>query len=584
MSTPRRLGVSYSRFSDPHQAAGDSSARQERDYRRFCERHNLTPGKEVFADRGRSGYKDHHRTKGRLGVLIQAAKDRAFDPGTVIVIEAWDRLGRLRPDRQTDLVAELLRTGVSIGICRLDDIFCEEDFGSHKWTTLAVFIQLAYQESKQKADRLASSWAARRERARQTLQLTGHKPPGWIVFVDGKPKLIPERVAVIQRILQLAANGYGHARIIQTLHRERVPAFGERLVRPHRTRSDFAGVWTKSYVTKLLRDRRLVGEYQPTKGGKPDGDPIPGYYPAAASETEFTLARAGQAGRRSTRLDALGRQIAPRDPRHVNVFRDILAHARDGEPMRLSIVGNHGGNGTPGLKKTFRLINAKAVEGRADRAYTFPYFVFEEHVLGFLREIDPRTILPNTDAEASTADTLRRKLQKAREEIGQLRRELGRGFSKTLVELLREAEAREETVANDLQDELTRTAKPLARTWEGIPTLIDYIREHGDEGRLKLRPELRRVVESAHVLIVPFKAWRAAAVQFVFAGGAVRHWLILYRPAVNRRPTVAESRDFREATGPGPIDLRKAADVARVEKQLTKHLATESRMTARAGE
>src|SRR5437762_11330 len=108
----RRHAVSYSRFSDPKQAAGDSTERQEREYRAFCQRHNLTPGKEVFADHGRSGYHDAHRQRGRLGQLLVAAKDGRFDPGTVVVVEAWDRLGRLRPDRQTELVAELLRTGV----------------------------------------------------------------------------------------------------------------------------------------------------------------------------------------------------------------------------------------------------------------------------------------------------------------------------------------------------------------------------------------------------------------------------------------------------------------------------------------
>src|SRR5262245_10873485 len=107
MSKQRRLGVSYSRFSDPRQAQGDSENRQEELFRNFCGRHNLTPLSEVFADRGRSGYKDEHRKKGRLGQLIALAKDECFEPGTVIVVEAWDRLGRLRPDRQTQLVAEL---------------------------------------------------------------------------------------------------------------------------------------------------------------------------------------------------------------------------------------------------------------------------------------------------------------------------------------------------------------------------------------------------------------------------------------------------------------------------------------------
>src|SRR3954469_24908310 len=177
----RRIGVSYGRFSDPKQARGDSEGRQERMYRDFCERHDLTPLTEVFLDRGRSGYRDEHRKKGRLGVLIQYAKDGRFEAGTVIVIEAWDRLGRLRPDRQTELVAELLRTGVDIGVCRLNDVFSEDDFGSHKWTTLAVFIQLAHQESKQKAERVAASWERRRTDAREKKgALIGNRLPAWV--------------------------------------------------------------------------------------------------------------------------------------------------------------------------------------------------------------------------------------------------------------------------------------------------------------------------------------------------------------------------------------------------------------------
>src|SRR4051794_13641843 len=105
MSKPRRLAVSYSRFSDPKQGKGDSSDRQDRLFRDFCQRHTLTPSGEVFADRGLSGYHDDHRKKGRLGHLLAAAENGCFEPGTVIVIEAWDRLGRLRPDKMIALIA-----------------------------------------------------------------------------------------------------------------------------------------------------------------------------------------------------------------------------------------------------------------------------------------------------------------------------------------------------------------------------------------------------------------------------------------------------------------------------------------------
>src|SRR5262245_20044675 len=213
----RRTGVSYGRFSDPtRQKHGDSEDRQARDYRDFCQRHNLTPLTEVFMDRGRSGYKDEHRKKGRLGVLIAHAKDGCFERGSVIVIEAWDRLGRLRPDRQTDLVRELLETGVDIGVCQLNDIFTLEDFGTHKWIVLSTFIMLAYQESRQKAERVAASWQTRRAAARAGQAMPPRKADGRVskLFCDRLPawleakgtgaRPVPERARAICRIFALA--------------------------------------------------------------------------------------------------------------------------------------------------------------------------------------------------------------------------------------------------------------------------------------------------------------------------------------------------------------------------------------------
>src|SRR6516225_3818449 len=105
MGGERRLAVSYSRFSDGKQAKGDSQRRQDAAFKQFCTLHDLTPSGEAYRDEGRSGYHDEHRRRGRLGELVRAAKDGAFEPASIIVIEAWDRLGRLRPDRQIELIA-----------------------------------------------------------------------------------------------------------------------------------------------------------------------------------------------------------------------------------------------------------------------------------------------------------------------------------------------------------------------------------------------------------------------------------------------------------------------------------------------
>jgi DNA invertase Pin-like site-specific DNA recombinase len=541
-------------------------------YKTFCEAHNLTPGKEVFADRGKSGYHDAHRKHGRLGQLIQAAKDGRFDPGTVIVIEAWDRLGRLRPDKQTELVSELLKTGVSIGVCQLNDIFNEDDFASHKWTILAVFVQLAHTESKQKADRVGASWEQRRLRARETGAMMGSRLPAWIEVIDEMPRLIPDRAAVIRRIFKMAADGMGYTRIVRTLEQEKVPGFGEKVIHPERVRSQFNGGWTKSYVSLLLRDRRVLGEMQPLKRSKPNGDAIVGYYPACVTEEEFALARAAQEERLNydkPAKDTLGRRIVGRQSKYVNVFKGLLKHARDDEGF---MVHNKGTVKEPALL----LINTSGMEGRAERCYTFSYPVFEEAILGLLQEIDPATILADQAAVPARTDVIRAQLKNCRGDLARLKADLRAGYSKTLVELVREAEEKEVTLANQLQDELARTAKPLARSWGEVPTLIDAIRKAPDPAaaRLKLHSALRAVVESARVLIVPSKSWRFAVVQFVFVGGARRTWCIAHQTAANLRAGGSAALSLAEMGWSANTDLRTKAAWEKLEKLILKHAGT----------
>jgi DNA invertase Pin-like site-specific DNA recombinase len=557
----RRPAISYTRFSDPKQGKGDSEDRQAEMFRSFCTRHNLTPLTEVFADRGRSGYKDEHRKKGRLGQLVAMAKDERIECGTIIVVEAWDRLGRLRPDKQTELVAELLRTGVSIGVCRLDDIFSEEDFGTHKWTTLAVFIQLAYQESKQKAERVADSWNRRRERARTKGELLTTRLPAWLELVNGEPRLIPERAAAVRRIFALAADGYGHTRIVSTLTAERVPSFGRVVMNSGRTRSQFSGKWTRPYVALILNDRRACGELQPYRqDGNPDGPPLR-CYPAAVTEDEFALARAGQEQRLEGK-DRLGRQRVQRQSKYVNLFKGMLVHARDGEGFVLH-------NKATAAKPELLLVNATG-EGGRDKCYTFPYPVFEAAVVGLLREVDPAEILPRHVETPNRVEVLRARLKNIRADVSRIQEDLKEGYSKGLIAVLRQQEAEEERIATELQDELARASKPAARAWEELPSLVDLIKEADDPNdvRLKLRLILRRVIENVLVLIVRSRSYQLCAVQVYFQGGAAhRDYLIVYQPKAFRRPGGWWARSLAEVS-PGGLDLRRRKDARQLEKAL----------------
>jgi hypothetical protein len=90
--------------------------------------------------------------------------------------------------------------------------------------------------------------------------------------------------------------------------------------------------------------------------------------------------------------------------------------------------------------------------------------------------------------------------------------------------------------------------------------------------RLRLRAELRRVVDSVWLLVVPRGRDRLAAVQVHFAGGGWRDYLLLHRPpkanARVRTPGrwyVASARDF------DPGDLRDREEARQMEEFLRRY-------------
>jgi DNA invertase Pin-like site-specific DNA recombinase len=555
--TAKKLAVSYARWSDPKQDTGDSKNRQERLFRTFCQIHNLTPSGTAYVDEGMSSYRGKHRKKGRLKDLVEAAQNKAFEKGTVIVIETWNRLGRMEPDKMIDLIRELLDTGVSIGVCQLNTIYTKEDAfrNLQNWSTLSMFVGLAHEESKQKATWVAAAWKSRRDRVREGNGSLPCQPPAWVEVTNyekgkgGTVRVIPERAAAIKRIYQLAAAGYGQTRIIKTLTAEGYEPFAADGTKG-RTVSHLSGRWTRAYVHLLLRDRRVLGEVQlKDREGNPDGPPVKGYLPAVVSEEEFALARAEQARRR-------GRDRVPTEKRgaHVNVFKGLIRHARDGESYYLHDGGAKGG----GLV----LRNRSGEHGRS-KNYTINYAAFEEAILSLLREVDPRDVLPGGKETPDAAGGLRARLGAVRQDIAGLQADLRGGYSKALSAVLREKEIEEEQIATRLQEELAKAARHAERDWEELPNLAALVKEGGDEARLALAPVLRRVVSEMWLLPVRRGSFALAAAQVFFSGAdARRDYLIVYRSAGRCRAGGSWRESFREAEG---LDLRKPAHVRQLE-------------------
>jgi len=573
MSKPssKDIGISYDRFSDPKQSQGDSESRQQRAFAAFCERHQLRPAKDHFIDRGYSGFHDRHYKKGDFGRLLELGRGGAFQPkpgvsGYVLVVEAWDRLGRLRPDKQMERISELLRTGLKIGVCRLDDIFSEEDFGTHKFTTLSVFVQLAYQESLQKSERIAANWQQRKLKAREEGELTTTRLPAWLEYVKGTVRVIPERKAIVRRIFELAIAGYSQSKIVQTFTREGVPAFGEKKVNTGRKRSQFSGYWTRPYVHTILKDRRVIGEYQPTKwpGRKPDGPPIKDYFPAVVSEEEFLLARAALEKRVIIMKDENGRPVrrGTRQRKHINLFAGLLHNATDGEGW---FCHNKGTVKKPDLI----LINASGIGGHT-KCITFPLPIFERAVLGLMKEVSAKDLAPSVDG-LTPVDVMSAKLQDLGEHISALADDLRKGYSSALTTVLREKEAEHAKIKDELDSLRAEMINPVADDWKHFPNLVDAIEkaENKEDARLRVRALLRRAVESIYLLIVRRRSYRLVAAQVFFYNGICRSYLILHQTAAYARKGGWDACSLSDAVALGPRDLRKPEDVRKLEAFLS---------------
>lgn len=503
---------SYIRFSSPEQAKGDSLRRQEERAAAYCQRRGWTLDTALtLRDLGVSAFRGKNALVGNLGVFLRAVKQGTVRPGSALIVESVDRISRQGIDEGYDLIKGILKAGVI-----LVTLSPEREFGPDAVKSLSkgalelqLILERAAEESERKSDRIGGAWAQKRKKTREGGLLT-RRLPAWLSLVDGKPALVAERAAVVKRIFEMAAGGYGIPSIIAKLTADKVPPIGRK------------GAWTRSYVNILLKDRRAVGELQLKRGKDKDGPPVANYFPPVVTEQEYHAARAGAADR-LTHKGRIGKA-------QVNPFAGLLRNARDGETYIM----------TPRYSKTAGkltrrfavLVNSGADEGRS-RSYSFPFDVFANAILSALREVDPREVLGQVDGPDESL-TLACQLAAQEARIDQLKGELLKGDVAAIAQVLRDLEGQTKELARQLADARQRAASPASEAWGEAQGLAEALATAPDQqdARLRLRAALRRIIDSIHMLVVAHGRDRLCEAQVWFAGGEKsRTFLIAYRPA-----------------------------------------------------
>ncbi len=290
---------SYIRFSSPEQAKGDSYRRQRQAAEAFCDENGLelASSKEyTFLDRGRSAYSGRHLDdEGQLRRFLNLVESGEISAGSYLLVESLDRLSREKVNTALPRFMDILNKGIKV-VTLADRRVYDQDFSELDLIISIVHMSRAHSESSIKSHRLTKVWEHKKNLARERHQPVGHACPHWLELRDGVYQPIVNRVLIVREIFRLGAEeGRGKRAIAKILNERAVPVFGSAA----RNKNN---LWSDSSVGKLLNNKALIGEYQPThivNGQRvSEGAPIEGYYPPVIDTELFYQVQAGGAQRR----------------------------------------------------------------------------------------------------------------------------------------------------------------------------------------------------------------------------------------------------------------------------------------------
>lgn len=176
---------SYTRFSTPEQAAGDSYRRQSEAAAKWAKERGLVLDEKLaLSDEGVSAFRGANTAEDAgLGRFLYACREGLIDPGSYLIVENLDRISRADPfDAQAQFM-EIVRNRVTIVTLQDGQEYSRERMTAEPWALMAAFMVAvrAHEESKTKGRRVAAAWAEKRRRVRDGTDpmLTGRAPP-WL--------------------------------------------------------------------------------------------------------------------------------------------------------------------------------------------------------------------------------------------------------------------------------------------------------------------------------------------------------------------------------------------------------------------
>lgn len=217
---------SYLRFSDPRQAAGSSADRQLAYAASWASKHGMELDASLsLKDEGLSAYHERHVKQGALGAFLRAIDEGRIPKGSVLVVEGLDRLSRAEPLLAQAQLAQIINGGITVVTASDGREYNRAGLKAQPMDlvySLLVMIR-AHEESDTKSKRVKAAirrqcegWKAGTYRG----LIRNGRDPQWVRRTEDGWELIPERVAAVQRALELYRQGMGAGRASKVMHDE----------------------------------------------------------------------------------------------------------------------------------------------------------------------------------------------------------------------------------------------------------------------------------------------------------------------------------------------------------------------------
>ncbi|MGH1461978.1 MAG: recombinase family protein [Neptuniibacter sp.] len=280
----------YTRVSSKEQASKGQGLRRQRELaEEFLKNHPEYKIHEIYEDAGKSAfYAKNLDNDAGLGGFIAAAENGDIEPDSLLVFETVCRLSRIGTKRGAKLISRIFDCKINIAVVKFNTIFFWDiDNDLSEAILLNSGLHLGKLESEQKSQRIKRTLDIQLEMARNSKSIFRPKShPKWLEFDQHTQQynVIAEKADIIKHTFYLRLKrALGISAIVDLLN--------EQDIKPISGRPS----WSESSVNRLLRNRAVIGEYQPTekitRHGKssitPKGEPFKNYYPKVITAKEF---------------------------------------------------------------------------------------------------------------------------------------------------------------------------------------------------------------------------------------------------------------------------------------------------------